>query len=120
MLLAYIPMFLVAGLKDLLDLTLIGSLYGIGTILSLCCAIAIALFSLFTGSSHRAAKAWLQIGGVTIEAFLFGLNFFPWGTAAVYAMYRMDKKARKKKQEEEQKRQQEADDEFDRHTAAAY
>jgi hypothetical protein len=99
MLLAYAPAFIFAGLKDLLDLVMIGSLPGIGTAVTFCLTVLILLsLVLFTGSSGRqrglVRKGMILMAAAVTEGFFFGLNLLPLETLTVYALYRMDKKRR--------------------------
>jgi len=76
-----------AILKDILDLTLLGSIPVIGTVLTFMASGIIAAGMLITGSRKYKKKAsgiasimknkWGILGAGTIFEFLFGLNFFP-------------------------------------------
>jgi Zn-dependent membrane protease YugP len=102
----YIGAFLTALLKDLLDFTLIGSLPGIGTIITICFSLLILFFLVLAGASRKSynltKKGLLLLLGTGAEGLLFGLNFLPIETLTVYAIYRMDKKQRQQKEERKQ------------------
>ncbi len=95
---------ILAGLKDLLDLPLIGSLPAIGTVITFCVSIAIAFILMFDGNyglqrkvARRLTKRFLVlIAGTMIEGFLFGLNFFPFEMFTVFIIYWMALADRKK------------------------
>ena len=96
--------FILAGLKDLLDLSFIGSLPGIGTAITFCISIAIGFVLLFDGVSgfqkkvaRRLARRYLVlIAGTMVEGFLFGLNFFPFEILTVAIIYWMSLADRKR------------------------
>ncbi len=96
--------FMLAGLKDLLDLSFIGSLPVIGTAITFCISIAIGFILLFDGVSgfqrkiaRRLTRRYLVlIVGTMIEGFLFGLNFFPFEMFTVVIIYWMSLVDRKK------------------------
>ncbi len=93
-LLSYAPMLVAALLKDLLDLTGIGSFPGIGTIVTFCFSILIFFLALLNGSFRgrlKYRKALVLIIGTLVEAVGFGLNFLPLETLTVLAMYSVDK-----------------------------
>ncbi len=95
---------ILAGLKDLLDLPLIGSLPAIGTVITFCVSIAIAFILMFDGNfgfrrkvARRLTRRFLVlIVGTMIEGFLFGLNFFPFEMFTVLIIYWMALADRKK------------------------
>lgn len=93
-LLSYSSLFFVAGFKDIMDLVGIGSLPGIGTIVTICCSILIFFLMILTGK-FRAQKAYRRalvlMFGTMVEAFGFGLNFMPIETFTIAAMYSMEK-----------------------------
>lgn len=95
--LAYVPALLVALVKDLLDLVLLGSLPGIGTILTFVFSLVIFLLLMIPGSSgsyRTRKKGVMLLGGTLIEGVFFGLNFLPIETLTVLAIYMVEKKAR--------------------------
>lgn len=92
--LKYGPAFAVAFLKDLLDWVGIGSLPAIGTVITFCVSITIGFIFLMAGASGKRTVAkstmrWLLtlVAGTGVEAFLFGLNFFPIETFTVLIAY---------------------------------
>jgi hypothetical protein len=97
--------FSLAALKDLLDLAFIGSFPAIGTVITFCVSIAIGFVLLFDGISssqrkiaRRMTRRYLVlIAGTISEAFLFGLNFFPFEIATVAIIYWMSLADRKGK-----------------------
>ncbi len=96
--------FMLAGLKDLLDLSFIGSLPAIGTAITFCISIAIGFVLLFDGVSgfqrkvaRRMTRRFLVlIAGTMVEGFLFGLNFLPFEMITVGIIYWMSLSDRKK------------------------
>ncbi len=96
----YFVAWLLALLKDLLDLVGIGSLPAIGTVITICVSITAFLLSLLvdTGKAKMVTKMFTKViillSGTTVE-FLFGLNFVPWETAAVSMMYLLTLQERK-------------------------
>lgn len=91
---SYAPMLLAAVFKDLLDLTFIGALPGIGTVITFCASILIFFLALLRGSFRgrmKYKKGMVLIVGTAVEAFGFGLNFLPMETLTVLAMYSVDK-----------------------------
>ncbi|MFZ1719944.1 MAG: hypothetical protein WAU28_01160 [Candidatus Moraniibacteriota bacterium] len=93
-LLSYAPMLMAAGFKDLLDLTGIGSLPGIGTVVTICASILIFFLALLRGSFRgrmKYRKGIMLLVGTLVEAIGFGLNFLPIETLTVLAMYMIDK-----------------------------
>jgi hypothetical protein len=96
---SYMPALSVALLKDLLDLTLIGSLPGIGTIITFCFSILIFLLLMMSGSKQRrslAKKGLILLIGTITEGLFFGLNLLPIETMTVFFIYLTDKHAGKK------------------------
>lgn len=96
---SYMPALAVALLKDLLDLALIGSLPGIGTVITFCFSLAIFFLLLLAGSGKSyplSRKGKLLLVGTIVEGVLFGLNFLPIETITVYLIYRGDKKSGQK------------------------
>lgn len=95
---SYMPAFAVALLKDLLDLVLIGSLPGIGTIITVCFSLLIFFLLMLNGSGKKYSltkKSLLLAGGAIVEGIFFGLNFLPIETMTVFLIYHGDKKASK-------------------------
>ena len=99
----YLGVALVALLKDLLDLVGIGSLPGIGTVVTLCFTFLIwMLLTLFDRSSQGAksnmmlTRGLVVIGIGLIEALGFGLNFLPIETTMVILLYHLANKAYQK------------------------
>ena len=96
--LKYLPALMVAILKDLLDLVLIGSLPGIGTIVTFTFSLLIFFLLMLSGSSKSystSKKGMILLGGTLTEGILFGLNFLPIETLTVLAIYFGDKRSRK-------------------------
>ena len=99
----YLGVAMVALLKDLLDLVGIGSLPGIGTVVTLCFTFLIwMLLTLFDRSSQGAksnmmlTRGLVVIGIGLIEALGFGLNFLPIETTMCILLYHLAKKAYQK------------------------
>lgn len=97
-LLVYTPALVAALLKDLLDLVLIGSFPGIGTVVTICFSILIFLLLLLTRSNSKLidSRFLIRAGLVLIlgsiaEGFIFGLNFLPIETITVFVIYLLDK-----------------------------
>ncbi|MBP6889257.1 MAG: hypothetical protein KBC83_00115 [Candidatus Moranbacteria bacterium] len=96
---AYTGPLMVAGFKDFLDLALIGSFPGIGTVITICCNLLIFfLFLIGSGLTVRSKIAFLfRAGGALIfatgvEGFLFGLNVLPVGLGIIMGIYFREKK----------------------------
>ncbi len=99
----YLGVGFLALLKDLLDLVFIGSLPGIGTIITLC--FTGLIWMLLTLFDHSGGKGNKQVArGIVIilfglvEAIGFGLNFLPIETLIVVVLYQMAKSAWKKEE----------------------
>lgn len=110
-LLLYGGVGLIALFKDLLDLAFIGSLPGIGTIITLCLSFLIWMLLTVFDRSSKGTKGNMQIarGLVVIffglvEAIGFGLNFLPIQTAMVFVLYVLARRAWKKAQKEHEKK----------------
>lgn len=95
---SYSPIFLLALFKDLLDLVGIGSLPGIGTIITLCISILIFLlfFLIKTNSKLLDMRFFVRMGvtllfGSMVEGFAFGLNFLPIETITIFVIFMMDR-----------------------------
>ncbi len=91
---SYAPMLMAALFKDLSDLAFIGSLPGIGTVVTFCASILIFFLALLRGSFRgrmKYKKGMVLIVGTAVEAFGFGINFLPMETLTVLAMYLVDK-----------------------------
>lgn len=96
---SYMPALLVALMKDILDLVFIGSLPGIGTIVTFCFSLLIFFLLMLAGSGTSyslARKGALLLAGTLAEGVLFGLNFLPIETITIFLIYRGDKRASKK------------------------
>ncbi len=98
-LLAYAGPLIIAGLKDLLDLVLVGSLPGVGTVLTLC--LYLLIFMLFIFSEHATARPkaifLMQAGGAlffgtAVEGLMVGLNFLPIGLGLIFGIYLREKR----------------------------
>lgn len=98
---------MIALFKDLLDLVGIGSLPGIGTVVTLCLTFLIwILLTVFdksgAKSNRQLARGLVMIGFGLIEAVGFGLNFLPIETAMVIVLYQLARRAWKKEEKEAQ------------------
>ena len=101
--LPFVVAFGAAILKDVLDLAVVGSLPGIGTVLSIMAGITIFFMMLLSGNNgkRKAVGGMMKQGlvlvmGTLFEAVGFGLNFFPMQTATVFVIYFMVLSDRKK------------------------
>lgn len=93
----------IALFKDLLDFVLIGSLPGIGSVVTLCFGFLIwILMFVFDRSGGRSnnkiARSLTLVGFSMVESFGFGLNFLPIETFTVIALYIMTRSAWKKEE----------------------
>jgi hypothetical protein len=98
----FVPAFIAAVFKDILDFAFIGSLPAIGTVITLCISIFIWFMMLLAGASGKGKvvkgmikRSMVLIGG-TMAEFLFGLNFLPIETITVGIIYFMILSERKK------------------------
>jgi len=101
--LLYLGVMMIALLKDILDLAGIGSLPGIGTIVTLCFTFFIwMLLTLFDHSggksSKKAARGLVLVSIGLVEGIGFGLNFLPIETITVVLLYIMAKRAATKEE----------------------
>lgn len=95
--------FMLAGLKDLLDLSFIGSFPVVGTVVTFCVSIAIGFILMFDGVSNsqrkmvrRLTRKYLVLmAGTIVEGILFGLNFLPFEMLTVGIIYWMSLADRK-------------------------
>lgn len=103
------PYIVAAGgaiLKDLLDLGFIGSLPGVGTVITICISILIGFMLILAGgyrkkdAATQMIKKFLVLIVGTLTEFLFGLNFVPMETITVGVIYWMAKKEFKQAQKE--------------------
>ena len=91
----YVAAIGAALLKDILDEVMIGSLPGLGTVLTICCSIFIGMMMLLvsgTGKRKNASSAMKKIAtlvGGTIVEIIPGINFIPIETATVIFIYFM-------------------------------
>ncbi len=82
-----------AILKDLLDLVFIGSLPGLGTVITALCSIFIFMMMILVGAGgkKKAVNGLLKRSGLlmvgTIVEFVPGVDFFPAETVTVAAIY---------------------------------
>ncbi|NCQ05959.1 MAG: hypothetical protein GW815_00090 [Candidatus Moranbacteria bacterium] len=100
---------IIALFKDLLDLVFIGSLPGIGTIITICLSFLIWILLTMFDRSGGAQNMQITRGLIVIffglvEAIGFGLNFLPIETAMVFVLYVLAKKAWKKAKEEAERK----------------
>lgn len=99
----YAGLACLALLKDLLDLALVGSLPGIGSVVTLCFSFLIwILMSVFDRSGGRSnnkvARSLTLLGFSMVESFGFGLNFLPIQTGTIIVLYLMTRSAWKKEE----------------------
>lgn len=97
----YLGLAMVALLKDLLDLALIGSFPGVGTIVTACFGFLMwMLMTLFDRSggksNNKIARSLVLLFASLVEALGFGLNFLPIQTLTVVVLYVMARGAWKK------------------------
>lgn len=97
-LLLYMPAFVLAAIKDLLDWVLIGSLPVIGTIITFMFGITIFLCLLLVKTNGSVAdsrfviwRAVIMLCGTAAEGFIFGLNFLPIQTIVILIIFLMDR-----------------------------
>ena len=90
----------ITSLKDILDLAMIGSLPGIGSIITAMISITIGFIMFITGSSSnkRMAKSiFKRYGTILIGSLLelvFGINFLPIETCIVIIVFYLTLKER--------------------------
>ena len=97
----YVPALLAAGLKEVLDLVLIGSLPGLGTLITV--ADSITVFILLTFTRLETAfhpkvlfRRLIVMGIVTlIEGLAVGVNFLPLEMVSVILLYFLEKRSQK-------------------------
>lgn len=103
---SFLPAFMTALFKDLLDFSLLTSIFGIGTILTACCYLLITLFIFFfpkrryrtiTNVSLGLQETLLIMGIGAFEGLAFPANLLPATTALVYGVYRLEKTAVEKR-----------------------
>lgn len=95
---SYMPALFVAALKDVLDFMLIGSLPGLGSVITFCFSLFIFFLLLMAGSGQKYSltkKGIVLLIGTAAEGFLFGLNFLPLEVITVVIIYMKDKQASK-------------------------
>lgn len=107
----YLGLAAIALLKDLLDFTGIGSLPGIGTVVTLCFSfliwILMTVFDRSGGKSNRVmGRSLVLLFASLVEAIGFGLNFLPIETLTVVVLYMMARKAAKQEEQRLQKEEQ--------------
>jgi uncharacterized membrane protein len=108
----YLGVAMIALLKDLLDFVGVGSLPGVGTVVTICFTFLIwILLTIFdhSGGKHnkKLARGFVVLMFGLVEAIGFGLNFLPIETAMVVVVYYMARKAWKKAEKEAEKERQE-------------
>lgn len=89
-----------ALLKDILDITLIGSIPVLGTAITLMISLTIALIMIITGSAQKVkiskfAKRYVVLIGGTLIEMVFGIDFMPVETAVIIIIFYMTLKQRK-------------------------
>lgn len=99
----YLGLACIALLKDLLDFVGVGSLPGLGTVVTACFAFLIwMLMTLFDRSggkqNNKMARGLVLMFFSLVEAIGFGLNFLPLQTLTVVVLYIMARSAWKKEQ----------------------
>ena len=101
---------LIALFKDLLDLAFIGSLPGLGTIITLCLSffiwILLTVFDRSSGGTRgnmQVTRGLVVIFFGLVEGIGFGLNFLPIETVMVFVLYVLAKRAWKKEEESAEK-----------------
>jgi hypothetical protein len=107
----YLGLACIALLKDSLDLILVGSLPGIGTVVTLCFSFLIwILMTIFDRSggkqNNKMARGLVLMLTSLVEAIGFGLNFLPIETFTVASLYIMARSAWKKEQKRLEKESQ--------------
>ena len=102
----YLGVAMIALLKDLLDLVGIGSLPGIGTVVTICFSFLIWMLLFLFDKSSQGARSNIQLtrglvllGFGLVEAVGFGLNFLPIETTMVIVLYQLARKAYKRARE---------------------
>ncbi|EKE25140.1 MAG: hypothetical protein ACD_5C00274G0001 [uncultured bacterium] len=100
----YVAAMGAAILKDGSDLVLIGSLPGIGTVISICASIFIFMMMLLVGAGEKRKmamgilkKGMIIFAGTLLE-FIPGLNFVPIETLTIFVVYCMTLSERKHSQ----------------------
>lgn len=89
-----------AILKDIADILIVGSIWGLGTAISICCSIMIGLYMWLIGMGGARKKAkglfsgqmqrlLVLSAGTTFEAFFMGFNWLPAQIATFLIMYIM-------------------------------
>jgi hypothetical protein len=91
----YAIALLMAVLKDISDFVFIGSLPGLGTVISICCSIFIwmMMFIVGAGEKKKVAGKWIRkiltlLGG-TVGEMITAINFLPIETIMVGFLYYM-------------------------------
>ena len=101
----YLGVAMVALLKDLLDFVGVGSLPGVGTVVTICFTFLIwILLTIFDHSGGKKdtklARGFVVLIFGLVEAVGFGLNFLPIETVMVIVVYYMARRAWKKAEKE--------------------
>jgi hypothetical protein len=113
----YAIAILLAVLKDILDLTGIGSLPAIGTVVTFIVSISMG-FAIFLANVlekdrtvfQKTIIRYLVLIAGTLAELLFGLNFIPWETAVGLAIYAFALAARKNKKTAEKENNKEMEE----------
>lgn len=94
----YSPMFMLSGLKDVLDWTGIGSLPGIGWVVTICFSVGIFLMLQLSRTNKHLGdsrfilrRVVILLIGTLVEAFVVGVNFLPFETITVLLIFLMDR-----------------------------
>ena len=97
-LLFYMPAFVLAIMKDLLDLIGVGSIPAIGTVVTILFSIAIFICLILVKANGSVANSRFVIRRLIIflcvmciEAFFFVLNFLPIETLTVLVIFLLDR-----------------------------
>lgn len=97
---SYAGPFIAAGFKDLMDFSLLTSIWGIGTLLTINVSTLIVFLLIFPKTKYKIGSngrlliidACILMGLIPIEGFAFPLNLLPFTVGAVVMIYKFDKK----------------------------
>jgi|GEM_PF-3790001 len=96
----FIFALILAILKDISDIFLVGSIWGVGTVISFLCSIVGGLYMWLLGQSanYKKSKGFFNgnmqrmmvlLTGTSIESFFMGVNFLPVQAITFFLMYLM-------------------------------
>ncbi len=98
----YVAALGAAILKDILDLVFVGSLPGLGTVITILCSVFIAMMMMLVGSGgkRKAVSGMLKkfgtlLAGTLAEGVIPGINFLPMESIMVASVYVMTLTERK-------------------------